>query len=141
MPRYIVDASVAAKWYFQEEHTELAEILFEEGHHLLAPDFLHVEVAAIVWKRIRKAEVELVAAGEILTELAQIPIDLESAPVLVPDALSLALRTGRTIYDCLYLALAVREGCPLVTADRRFYNSLQSGPLSQHLLWIGDLIY
>lgn len=139
MPRYVVDASVAAKWYFQEEHSERAEILFEEDVDLLAPDFLHVEVAAIVWKRVQRGEVTPEVAVQIPAELSQAPIELERATVLVPEALDLALETGRTLYDCLYLALAIREGCLLVTADGRFYNSLQSGPFARHLLWIENL--
>ena len=29
------------------------------------------------------------------------------------------------VYDCLYVALAEREACELVTADTRLFNSLQ----------------
>jgi predicted nucleic acid-binding protein len=34
-------------------------------------------------------------------------------------ALDLALRRDHPVYDCLYVALAQREGLPLLTADRR----------------------
>lgn len=40
----------------------------------------------------------------------------------------------RTVYDCLYLALAVREGCQMVTADERLYNRLQGTPLAPHIV-------
>ncbi len=37
-------------------------------------------------------------------------------------AISSAARIG--VYDCLYVALAEREGCELVTADMRLVNGL-----------------
>ena len=53
------------------------------------------------------------------------------APVLLPYLplmrrafeISSHLRIG--IYDCLYVALAEREGCEFVTADNRLVNNLQ----------------
>jgi len=40
-------------------------------------------------------------------------------------ALRIASQAGIGVYDCLYVALAEREGCELVTADVRLINSLQ----------------
>ncbi|HEY0781577.1 MAG TPA: PIN domain nuclease, partial [Thermoanaerobaculia bacterium] len=57
---------------------------------------------------------------------------------LTPAALALALRTGRSVPECLYLTLAVQGSCPLVTADRELYDALAAGPLAGNVLWIGD---
>lgn len=38
---------------------------------------------------------------------------------LQDQAHSLALRRDHSVYDCFYVALAMREGAPLLTADRR----------------------
>jgi hypothetical protein len=32
----------------------------------------------------------------------------------------------------------VQAGCPLVTADRRLYDTLCAGELAAHALWLGD---
>ena len=53
------------------------------------------------------------------------------------QALQLAVETGRTVYDALYLALAVAEDCTLVTADERFANALQGTPHATRVRWIG----
>ena len=50
----------------------------------------------------------------------------------------MALETGRTVYDCLYLALAVRCKGVLVSGDRRLVNALARGPLGKHVAWIGE---
>jgi len=42
------------------------------------------------------------------------------AETYVAPALRLALELGHPIYDCLYLATAIRHGTYVVTADRRF---------------------
>jgi len=55
-------------------------------------------------------------------------------------ALDIAMRTGRTVYDSLYVALAVQMDCRLVTADEKLYNALKDGPLGDRIFWVeGDL--
>ena len=39
-------------------------------------------------------------------------------------AVGIALATGRTVYDSLYVAFAADEGCQFVTADERLVNAL-----------------
>ena len=51
---------------------------------------------------------------------------------------AIALRTARTYYDSVYLTLALEQDCPLVTADRRFYNALQHGPFKRYVAWVED---
>lgn len=139
MPRYVVDANVAAKWYFEEEYTDRAELLLASESELLAPDFLHLELAAITWKRVRRSEIDAATASQILSELREVPLELHRTPELTPSALALALESGGTVYDCLYLALAIQESCPLVTADRKFYERIGAGPFAPHIGWIADL--
>jgi predicted nucleic acid-binding protein len=55
---------------------------------------------------------------------------------LLPTAFAIASAAGHSVYDCLYLALAEREDCPLVTADRRFYRAFAGGHLGHRMLWI-----
>src|SRR5205085_3717193 len=43
-------------------------------------------------------------------------------------ALDLAMRFGRSVYDSMYLAVAVLRHCPVVTADRRLHDALADGP-------------
>ena len=45
----------------------------------------------------------------------------ESAPRFHHSAMLPSLAHGQTVYDCLYLALALDQQCELVTADRAFY--------------------
>ena len=56
----------------------------------------------------------------------------------VVDASVVAVATGQTVYDCLYLALAVTTGSVLVTADRRLVHALTDGPLANRILHIAE---
>lgn len=140
MRRYVVDASVAAQWFFPEEHTEVAESLLEIAKiELLAPDLLHVEIAALLRERARRGEIDAGTAERVLEALCKSPVDLTSSSDLAQHALSLALREGIGLQDAFYLALAMQAGCPVVTADPRFLDLLQGGPFAQHVVWIANL--
>jgi hypothetical protein len=43
---------------------------------------------------------------------------------LIARAIDISSRTRSGYYDCLYVALAEREGCPLITADQKSLNNL-----------------
>jgi len=44
----------------------------------------------------------------------------------------------RSVYDSLYLALAVAEKCALVTADAKFHSVVVKSPLADHVHWVQD---
>ena len=136
--RYVVDASVAAKWYFHEEHSDRADALLEQSNEILAPDILLVEVATLAWQRARRGEINEATADRIIAELRKVPLELRPAAELVSAALPLALQKGLTLFDGFYIALAVQSGCPLITADRHLYDALRTDPLAENALWIGD---
>jgi predicted nucleic acid-binding protein len=137
--RYIVDASVAARWYFPEPLAEHADALLEQRSEILAPDILPVELAQLVWKRARRGEIDETMAHRIVTELRRVPLELKPGSDLISAALPLALHHGFTLTDAFYVALAVQCGCPFVTADRWLYDVLRAGSLADHALWLGDL--
>jgi predicted nucleic acid-binding protein len=140
MRRYVVDASVAAQWYFPEKHTEIAESLLEIAKiELVAPDLLPVEITALLHERVRRGEIDPGTAERILEALGKAPVDLKPAADLAKQALTLMLREGLGLHDAFYLALAMQAGCPLVTADPRLLDLLHGGPLARHVVWIGNI--
>jgi len=140
MSVYVVDASVAAKWFFEESHTEAASAILDAHYQLHAPDFLRLELDSVIGKRIRRGEITASLGRSIRDALRAFPLQYHPADLLEDAVFELALETSRSVYDCLYLALAVLIEAPLITADRRFYNALETSPLSTHLCWVEALL-
>ncbi len=73
------------------------------------------------------------------TTCCALPLQLTDSSELAPIAFELATGSGRTVYDCLYLALAVKTKSIMVTADMRLANALGDTPLARRVVWIGDM--
>jgi hypothetical protein len=138
MNRCVVDASVVAAAFFREEHAEAARRLLLSDTELHAPDLIYAELASVIWKRQRRGELAEGDATRLLADMLTLPLLAASSQELADGALQAALRTSRTVYDCLYLALSVQLKTVMVTADRRLSNALAGGPLERHIAWIGD---
>ena len=137
MTAYVVDASVAVKWYLPEEHSRQAACLLAPDSILWAPDLIYVEVGNVFWKRVQRGELDHDRARMFLSDFLASPLRIEVSPLLLEKAWDIATRYGRSVYDSLYLALANKLGVPMVTADLRFYNVLRETEFKEHMLWIG----
>ena len=118
----IVDASVVVKWFIDEEGKEAARAL-PATHSLIAPDLVLIETFNAVWKRARRGEAtqaQVEAVAQVLPGLLQ---RLVPQAHLFPASAILARELRHPIYDCLYIALALDDGSPLVTADREQHDA------------------
>jgi len=138
MKTAVIDASIIAAVFFQEEHAAKAEKVLTSGAELLAPDLIFAELASVAWKRHARDEITHDDALALLTDMQRIPLNVTSIRSLVAPALTLALSTERTIYDCLYVTLAMQNQCAMWTADRRLVNALAKSPVRKHVRWIGE---
>jgi predicted nucleic acid-binding protein len=129
----VVDASVAVKWFCRENDTDRARELLAIPDPLIAPDFLLIEAASTFWKKVKRSELLMIHAERHLGELPEFFRTIFPARDLMKEALSLAFRMKHSVYDCIYLALARREGVPLVTADDELIASAIKAGLGEHL--------
>ncbi len=137
MSLYVVDANVVAKWFVPEPLSEQAVGLLDERHELASPDLLWPELGNVLWKKARARQLTGHEAARIVRALDQLPLTLFPSRLVLEGALEIALGTGRSVYDSIYVALAVALECPLVTADERLVNAFEGGPLASHVLWVG----
>ncbi|HUU31055.1 MAG TPA: type II toxin-antitoxin system VapC family toxin [Phycisphaerae bacterium] len=138
MKTVVLDASVVVKLFFEEKDSKAAEQCVAQAEELLAPDLVWVETANVIWKRQRRGDLTADAASDIARSILALPVVTHPAADLVPDALELAMQLDRTVYDCLYLALAVKTKSVMITGDKRLVSSLAGGPLAKHVVWIGE---
>jgi len=135
----VVDASVAVKWFIAEENDHDSLELLKRPFEIHAPNLLFLELDNVLCKLIRRDLLSEDIGFEIHDRILDFPIEIHPFPSLQEEALQLAVRTKRSMYDCIYLSLAEALDCRMVTADRKFFESLQGGPMSRHLLWVADL--
>lgn len=136
---YIIDASVAAKWFFNEILSDEARRILFKGNYFYAPDFLLLEMDSVFCKRIRLGDITRDDGEDARILFRQLPIEYHPFASFQNMAYSIAIQTKQSIYDCLYIALAALMEGKMVTADRRLFDRLLNGPLGKHLLWVGDI--
>lgn len=134
MSVYVVDSSVAIKWFVPEVDAAAAVRLPASGAQLHAPDFIDVELAAIAWKKIRRDGLTRAEADFITSSLPVLPLQKHPTGPLVSTAFDIADRTNRSVYDCLYLALADQLDGTMVTADEKLVNALANTPWSARVI-------
>ena len=137
MKSCVLDASVVGAAFFQEEHADAARRLLVSDRELHAPDLIYAELANVIWKRQRRGEIDEREASRLLADILRLPLRITPSEELVENALQLALATGLTVYDCLYLALAVETRGVMVSGDQRLLNALADSPLAKNVAWIG----
>jgi predicted nucleic acid-binding protein len=128
MTLVVVDASVVLKWFLPERWSDEARKLLDEPVGLLAPDLLYAEVGNAVWKRVRMRELSGPLARRMVADIATIAVRPVASRVLLKDAIGIAVSAGITVYDAMYLALAVRLRTYVVTADERLTHAVADFP-------------
>jgi len=139
MKSYVVDVCVAVKWFVPEKYSQEAAVLLNGSYSLMAPDYLLPEAGNVFWKKIRFNEISLQEGQQALTAIQNAPMQLIDSKLLLQGAFDLANQSGRSIYDCFYLALAIQENCQMVPSDEKFFNALQNTGWAVSLAWIEDV--
>lgn len=139
MSGYVVEASVAIKWFIPEIHSDAALSVTRLRQPLHVPAFMTMELGNVITKKIRRKELTREEGSTILKELRHLPLRQHADERLFPAAYELALDTQQSLYDCLYLALAEAIEGQLITADRKFYKALAGGAFHNRLVWVEDL--
>lgn len=133
----VVDASVVIKWFVDENLHLQARHIFAYQLELTAPDLLLAEVANIVWKKLRRSEIDEKQARTIAAALPNCVPVLVPIPDIIDAAARIARELDHPVYDCLYLACAQRSG-PGVTADRRLFNRIKGSPYAGLMKFVDD---
>jgi predicted nucleic acid-binding protein len=128
--RYVLDSSVAFKCAVFEVDTDKALLLRDDFrnavHEFIAPDVFPIEVVHSLTKAERQRRLTPVQGAQALLDLLQTLPQLFPIVPLLPRAYAISSQARIGAYDCLYVALAEREGCPFITADDRLVKNLQT---------------
>jgi predicted nucleic acid-binding protein len=140
---FVLDVSVAVKWALptagERLTAEALQLLDRFGRaevELIVPDLFWVELGNALWKAVRLGRCEPQDAAEGMSAMRSRELPTLASYELLEQALSIAITFDRTMYDSVYVALAVQSQCQLITADERLANALAARfPVK----WLGAL--
>ncbi len=115
----VIDASALAKFLLKEAGWQ--EVCEELKEGVLSTDLVLKEVSNVVLKRHRRGELSREEADSALLALKRLlgsALKVEDEAGYVDEALGIAMGTGITIYDAIYVVLSRDKGLTLLTADR-----------------------
>ncbi|HEV2494245.1 MAG TPA: type II toxin-antitoxin system VapC family toxin [Terriglobia bacterium] len=123
MNRFVVDASVALCWCFEDQKTPYTEAVFEclaEGEQALVPAVWPLEVINALLVAERRKMINSAQFETFVADLKDLPVEVDSLGIarIYSPVLRVARRCQLTSYDAAYLELALFEGLQLATLDR-----------------------
>ena len=124
MSRFVLDASVSAAWLFDDEDDlrATAALARLETEVALVPQFWCLEVRSALLGAERRGRVTAVGVDDCLRRIRELAVQTDPEPD-IDAALALARAHRLSIYDALYLELALRADAPLATLDRALANA------------------
>ena len=125
--RYVLDCSVAIKWFVPEALSDVALGLFqrlEAGElTLVAPDSVAAELGYALRKIVLAGDLTADRSQAIVHDFVDLPIRTVPVRPLVPEAMRLTVAHMAGFYDAIYMALALQEDLKVLTADDRMVRA------------------
>ena len=122
----VLDTSVIAKWFVEEENSDIALKIrkeFHDGaHEISIPDLLLYELSNALRYNKFSSDVITKAVDSLLDMNLSIVIPSRT---LLSDAIELAHKFDITVYDSIYVALALQSNGIFITADDKLYRKIK----------------
>lgn len=117
--RAVVDTNVVAYLLLGTEgFVAEARSCFDTVSNPIAPAHWEAELANVVWMAVRSG-ILAAAEGPVHLNLARrLGIESVNTATLCQGALLRSVSSGIAVYDTLFVELAIRAGCPLLTFDK-----------------------
>ena len=117
--RVVVDTNVVAYLLLgTERFVDEAEACFHAVSNPIAPAHWESELANVVWMAVRSGILPPEEGPVRLSLARRLGIESVSIATLCQGALLRSIASGIAVYDTLFVELAARMGCPLLTFDK-----------------------
>jgi len=131
MSIFVVDASAALAWCFEDEASSWTDGLLErlrQGDRIVVPAHWPAEILNGLLVAQRRKRIGAGQPALFGDEPARLPIETEPAHTSLQAKTVLALgeKHGLTVYDAAYLELALRRQLPLGTLDSDLRKAAQA---------------
>ncbi|HEY1171839.1 MAG TPA: type II toxin-antitoxin system VapC family toxin [Verrucomicrobiae bacterium] len=119
---FVVDSSIAIGWVHPDQSTDLSVRLLvdvKQGAKLHVPSLWFIEMANVLAVLVRRKKLTEADCSTALARLERLnlQVDHESTVIAFTRLYTLAEQHGLTVYDAVYLELAIRKSLPLATKD------------------------
>lgn len=99
----------------------------ERGENvLIAPELVLAEIGNVLHRKNREGVITSAERDQLVADCLDLPIRLCSHRDIFASSVEIAGEHGLTVYDALFLALAIRQGARLFTADERLHKVADS---------------
>ncbi len=120
---FVLDCSVAMAWVFPDEANESTNALRESllKDSAVVPALWPIEVGNVLLVATRRGRITEADWPHIRDSLEALPIDVdaESCNRVLETVLPVASEHDLSVYDAMYLELALRLAVPLATLDKK----------------------
>jgi len=133
----VLDASVILKWFIEENYSDKARKIQDDylagKINLIVPDLLLYEVSnALRFNRsFSESDIEQVLDSLSELRLDVFPVNYE----LAKSAVKISYNFKLTVYDAIYVSLAIETKSDFITADKEMFEKLQKIP---SVKWLGS---
>ncbi len=128
---FVLDCSVTLAWVFPDETTAATDRLRDSliGGRAFVPAIWPIEVGNVLRVATRRGRIVRDDWPRIRHNLEALPVEIDpvSTSRIWGSVLELAHERRLSVYDAMYLELAVRMQLPLATLDRALMDAAQAG--------------
>jgi len=117
---YVVDTTIVVQALITDAFTANVDVLFahyKDDAALWVPEFCRLECVNVLWKQVRFRGMPQAQAERAIEVLFALPLKIAPVESLYTRALQIGLANQLAVYDSVYIALAERLACPLITVD------------------------
>ncbi len=122
LTKYVLDSSVAASWFFEDEYTPETDklMVLARDHGVVVPALSPFEIGNLFLQAEKKGRQTMDQINQKLAAFAEFPLEIDTECTFerLPLIIKLARTHHLTVYDASYLELALRRGIALATRDK-----------------------
>jgi predicted nucleic acid-binding protein len=125
---FVLDASIAMAWCFEDETTQETDAVLDRivEDPAVVPAVWELEIANVLLVGERRGRLTESQAARFVSLLSTLPINVSEIAAPMSTMIATGRRHGLSSYDAAYLILAESEGIPLATTDRALQKAAKA---------------
>lgn len=135
---FVVDASVALKWFVDEPRHDIARDLLASGVALVAPELVLIETMNAFQKKVSLGQMTREQAMQAASVLEDCFHHVAPVSTVLPAAMDMSIDLKHPIYDCVYLICSEMLQGRLITDDEKFFKRCEQRGRADNIVLLQD---